>query len=197
MEKAGETVVSDSIDYIEEDIVSLDIKLGQLKREYEQYFLGTRPREPVMLAGDVRKLMARISNQAIRNTGLKFKFSSLCSRYQAFNRQWQDTLRKMEQGTYDRHRFKAKIHSESPPPPRPTSAPVRGSSADDPELFAAYTEARQACGEDVKKLTPKKLQAVLKKQEKNLRARYGDSEVRFRVVVEDGKAKVKATRGGV
>jgi hypothetical protein len=149
-----------------------------------------------MLAGDVRKLMARISNQGIRNTALKFKFSSLCSRYQAFNRQWQDTLRKMELGTYDRHRFKAKIHNESPPPPRPNAKPVRGTRADDPDLFVAYSEARRACGENVKNLTPKKLQAALRKQEKNLRERYGDAEVRFRVVVEDGKAKVKATRGG-
>jgi hypothetical protein len=35
---------------------------------------------------------------------------------------------------------------------------------------------------------------VLRKQEQTLRKRFGDSEVRFRVVVEDGKAKLKASR---
>jgi len=87
----------------EEEIKILDVKINQLKREYDQYFLGTRPREPVQLAGEVRKLTAMLSNNPIQNTGLKFKFSSTVSRYQAFNRQWQDTLRKIEQGTYERH----------------------------------------------------------------------------------------------
>lgn len=179
---------------VEEDIRSLDIKLGQLKREYDQYFLGTRPREPVMLAGDVRKLIAQISNEAIRNTALKFKFSSICSRYQAMNRQWQDTLRKIEQGTYTRHRFRADLHEREKANPEPQGTTAAGAPADDPGLYAAYVKARNDCGQGVEKLTPAKLQAVLRKQEAGLRARFGDAKIRFRVVVEDGKAKVKASR---
>lgn len=181
-------------DSVEEDIQSLEIKLGQLKREYDQYFLGTRPREPVMLAGEVRKLIAMLSNQAIRNTALKFRFSSLCSRYQAFNRQWQDTVRQMEQGTYTRHRFRASLHQGAPPSSGPGSAPSRGLAADDPDLFAAYAKARTECGQGVKNLSQDRLEAALRKQEAQLRKRYGDAEIRFRVVVEDGVAKVKAGR---
>jgi hypothetical protein len=181
---------------LDEDIRSLDVKLGQLKREYEQYFLGTRPREPAILAGDVRKLIAQISNSAIRNTALKFKFSSICSRYQALNRQWQDTLRRIEQGTYTRHRFRADLHEREKvdPAPGPTASP--GAAADDPELYKAYVKARNDCGQGSESLTPAKLQAALRKQEAGLRARFGDAKVRFRVVVEDGKAKVKASRDG-
>lgn len=186
-------------DSVDEDILALEIKLGQLKREYDQYFLGTRPREPSMLAGEVRKFVAKISNHAIRNTALRFKFSSLCSRYQAFNRQWQDTLRKIEQGSYVRHRFKADLHAreqvETPAPP-PAKSPAGRGRADDPDLFAAYAKAREECGQGVKNLSPEKLQAALRKQEQSLRKRFGDAEIHFRVVVEDGKAKVKASRGG-
>ncbi len=176
---------------ISDDLKVLDAKLNQLKREYEQYFLGTRPREPVLLAGEVRKLIAIQTNNPFPNTALKFKFSSICSRYQAFNRQWQDTLRKIEQGTYVRHRFKADLHEREA---RPAAAAPDGSRADDPGIYAAYVEARQACGQDVKSLSPAKLQAILREQEKSLRARYGDADIRFRVVVEDGKAKLKASR---
>ena len=176
---------------VEEDLKILDVKINQLKREYEQYFLGTRPRAPVVLAGEVRKIMAMLSNNSFQNTALKFKFSSTCSRYQAFNRQWQDTLRKIDQGTYERHRFKADLRD--PDAKRPPAEPA-GTRADDPGIYSAYVEARQACGQDVKNLSPAKLQAVLREQEKNLRSRFGDAEVSFRVVVEDGKAKLKASR---
>ncbi len=43
------------------------------------------------------------------------------------------------------------------------------------------------------KLTPEKLASVVKKQEAALQKRYGVSKVSFRVVVEDGKAKLKAS----
>jgi hypothetical protein len=178
---------------VEEDLKVLGAKLNQLKREYDQYFLGTRPREPVLLAGEVRKIIAMLTNGTFQNTALKFKFSSICSRYQAFNRQWQDTLRKIEAGTYERHRFKADLHGPKRAPPEPSG---ESAGADSPDVYAAYVEARQACGQDVKNLSPAKLEAVLRKQEEALRTRYGsDADIRFRVVVEDGKAKLKASRG--
>jgi hypothetical protein len=176
---------------VEEDLKLLEAKINQLKREYEQYFLGTRPRAPVVLAGEVRKIIAMLSNNAFANTALKFKFSSTCSRYQAYNRQWQETLRKIEQGTYERHRFKAHLHEKQPTSPQ---APPSGARLDDPGIYDAYVEARQACGQEVKHLSPEKLQAILRKQEKDLRTRFGDSDIRFRVVVENGKAKLKASR---
>ena len=176
---------------VDEDLKILDVKLNQLKREYEQYFLGTRPREPALLAGEVRKIIAMLSNNAFRNTALKFRFSSICSRYQAFNRQWQDTLRKIERGTYERHRFKADLHEREATTSPPAPEGLRG---DDPGIYTAYVEARQACGQDVKSLSPAKLKAVLREQEKSLSTRHGDATIRFRVVVEDGKAKLKASR---
>ncbi|MHC4108356.1 MAG: hypothetical protein ACYSTY_09765 [Planctomycetota bacterium] len=128
---------------IDDDLKILDNKLNQLKREYEQYFLGTRPREPVLLAGEVRRLVAIQTNNPFPNTALKFKFSSICSRYQSFNRQWQDTLRKIEQGTYERHRFKADLHEREAAEARPAAAAPAGARADDPGIYTAYVEARK------------------------------------------------------
>ena len=62
---------------VEEQLRTLDFKIGQLKRDYEQYFLGTRPREPVMLAGEVKKLVVVLTQTPFNNTALKFRFSSL------------------------------------------------------------------------------------------------------------------------
>jgi hypothetical protein len=63
------------------------------------------------------------------------------------------------------------------------------------EVYEALVEARQACGQDVANLTPAKLNEILDRQERELRERYGDSRVRFKVVVENGRAKLTASRG--
>jgi hypothetical protein len=181
---AGET--------LEELLRILDHKLSQLRRDYDQYFLGTRPREPALLRGEVQKHIVILTNQPIQNTALRFKFGSICSRYQAFKRQWDETLRKIEAGTYERHRFKAKIHgvggggaSAQAPAPKPAAG----------DLFESYKDARLACGQNVKGLTRDKLEGVLERQRTQLRKKYGDdANFSFRVAVERGKVRLKATR---
>jgi hypothetical protein len=176
----------------DEELEILSRKLTSLKLAYDQYFLGSRPREPAMLASEVNKLVVVYSNQAIKNTAMRFKFNSIVSRYQAFKRQWTDTLRKIEMGTYERHQFKAKLHERPAPQAEPVARPVQ----DRGEIYAAFVEARQSCGQSVADLTASKLDQLLDKQERELRKRYGDSQVRFKVVVENGRAKLTASRGG-
>ena len=177
---------------VEEDLTVLVAKMNQLKREYDQYFLGTRPREPALLAGEVRKIIAMLTNSTFQNTAMRFKFNSIVSRYQAFKREWTDTLRKIEAGTYARHQFKAKLHERPAQPVEPTAPPAQ----DRKDVYEAFVEARQACGQSVADLTASKLDQLLDKQERELRKRYGDSQVRFKVVVENGRAKLTASRGG-
>jgi hypothetical protein len=178
----------------EEELRVLDQKLKQLKLDYDRYFLGSRPREPVVQRGEIDKLIAIYSNQAIRNSALRFRFSSICSRYQAFKRQWNEILRQIESGTYQRHRFKAELHDrEQPDQADPAQEAVDQVPVAD-ELFEAYRAARERCGQDNRSLTPATLERVLAQQRESLRERYGDAEFRFRVVVEDGRAKIKASR---
>jgi hypothetical protein len=184
----------------EEELRALDVKLKQLKLDYERYFLGGRPREPVVLRGEVAKLVAIYSNQAITNIGLRFRFSSICSRYQAHKRQWLETLRQIEQGTYARHRFRADLHererTEAPEgsasPPAPAAAPAAGPGQT--PLYEEYRSARQRCGQDIDSVTPAALERVIAQQRETLRQKFGDAEFRFRVVVEEGRAKIKASR---
>ena len=76
-------------------------------------------------------------------------------------------------------------------PPDPVAAPPQGRK----EVYEALLEARQACGQGVSGLTPAKLDKILDQQERDLSKRYGDSQVHFKVVVENGKAKLTASRG--
>ena len=175
----------------QEDLEILSRKLTSLKLAYDQYFLGSRPREPIMSADEVKKLVIVYSNQSIQNTAMRFKFSSIVSRYQAFKRQWTETLRKIETGSYTRHQFKAKLHERTAAPPEPVAPPPQNRK----EIYQAFIEARQACGESVADLTTAKLDNILDRQERELHKRYGDGQIRFKVVVENGRAKLTASRG--
>jgi hypothetical protein len=172
---------------VEEDLKLLDVKLKQLKFEYDQYFLGSRPRPPGPLRGEVQKLFAYYSNVSIPRTALRFRFNTLQARFFAFRRHWEATLRKIEEGTYERHLFKANLHqgeraAPSAPPERPAG-----------DLFQEYVEARHTCGQDTSGFDRGKLDQVVEAQRHKIREQHGCRDVHFRVVVENGRAKLKAT----
>lgn len=169
---------------ITQDLQLLENKIKQAKFEYSQYFLGNRPREPHVVRGEVQKIIAYWSNLPIRNTANRFKFNNLCARFFTFRRQWDEIGRKIEDGTYEPHNKMAKhrVRMED-------TAPKVSSSDDD--ICSAYLEARQACGQSG--VDRAKVTALLDKQRASLREKYGCKDVKFRVVVESGKTKLKAT----
>jgi hypothetical protein len=182
----------------EEALEVLDLKLKQLKHEYEQYFRGTRPRAPVVMRGEVQKIVNLFSNVPIQNTALRFRFNNLCSRFFTFRRQWDTILRQIEEGTYKPHQFKADLHERNRRKPEESAGPpATGAEAARPAagdaLFEEYVTARKSCGEDVKGLTPQRLSGILAEQRTAIQRRFGCKEVRFRVVVEKGRTKLKAT----
>ena len=185
---------------IDEDLQLLDARVKQLRLDYEQYFLGSRPRPPTQLRGDVQKMVAFYANVPIQNTALRFKFNNLRSRFFSFRRHWDETMRKIEEGTYERHVFKAELHEKERAERRAkggatakpaAAAPV--ATAGDGDLFSAYVAAREKCGQGAKGLTPEQFQKMLKTQETAIREKYNCQSVRFRVVVEAGKTKLKAS----
>jgi hypothetical protein len=182
---------------IEEDLTLLDARLKQLRLEYEQYFMGGRKREPQLLRGEVQKIIAYYANVPIRNTGHRFKFNNLRARFFSFRRHWDDTLRKIEDGRYDKHRFQAELHdrerglsaSEAEAPRAEAVVP----KAELDRVFRAWVEAREATGQGSAGVSRERLARQLEQQAAALRQRFGVAEVRFRVVVEEGRAKLKAT----
>jgi hypothetical protein len=182
---------------IEEDLMLLDARLKQLRLEYEQYFMGGRKREPQLLRGEVQKIISYYSNVPIRNTGHRFKFNNLRARFFSFRRHWDDTLRKIEDGRYDKHRFQAELHdrerSDGGDAAEARQPESGGPDGDLDQLFRAWVDAREATGQGNAGLSRERLAEQLEQQAAALRQRFGVAEVRFRVVVEDGRAKLKAT----
>jgi hypothetical protein len=180
------------------DLQMLDAKLKQLRMEYEQYFLGARKREPQLLRGEVNKVVAYYANAPIRNTALRFLFNNLRARFFTLRRLWDETCRKIEEGTYERHLFKADLHERERAEKRgrKPGAPAAGAAAapgSEDALYSEYVGARTTTGQGAAGLTREKFAALLRQQEDAIRAKFGAAQVKFRVVVEEGRAKLKAT----
>lgn len=177
---------------LEEELQLLEHKLKQLKLDYEQYFLGSRPREPRQLRDEIHKQVQRTLATPIRNTALRFRFNSANARFQAFKRQWDNVLRQIECGTYERHVFKANLRDRAVVPTprfRPTQ-PTR----DIDTLFDDYRSAAARCGQDVSRITPDALRRAVEKQGAAARQQLGCPRVAFRIAVEAGRVKIKVSR---
>jgi hypothetical protein len=146
-----------------------------------------------VLRSEVQKLVALYSNQPIQNSMLRFRFNNLCARFFAFKRRWDQALRQIEEGTYERHVFRARLNARTRDVAPSAATSPAPAPTDKDDLFEAYVTARRRCGEQVKGLTPERLQEIVERQREAIQRRYGCQEVRFRVVIEDGRAKLKAS----
>lgn len=182
---------------IEEDLQLLELRIKQAHQEYEQYFLGSRKREPQRTRHAAQKIIQYYTNIQIKNTAQRFRFNNLRQRFFAYRRKWDHTLKKIEEGRYERDLFKAKVRERERNEARERAhdaaerSAERGAGEKD-ELFRSYLEARQACGQGADGLSRERMDQILRRQEQQLRSKYGVDKVKFRVVVEGGKAKLKA-----
>jgi hypothetical protein len=180
---------------IEEELKELEEGLTRLRVFYDQYFAGVRKREPQDLRAKVQRTITRFVNQAPRNSGQKFRFNQLNAKFQAFRQLWGRTLREIEAGTYRPHRFRAAIREPEPTPPpvQEKETETSKTNSDIDRLARALTAARQKTGED-EDVSSKQLAKLVRKQTRALRKKYGkEGKIRFRVTIEDNRAKLKAT----
>jgi len=82
-----------------------------------------------------------------------------------------------------------KVSSPTGAPAHAGGKPAKGIDA----LFQAYQKAASSCGQDTAGLTREKLAGVVKRQQTALKEKLGCERVSFRVTVEDGRVRVKAT----
>jgi len=179
---------------IAEDIILLDQKLNQLITRYEQYFIGLEKREPLPLLDEVEKMVRRYTGVPINNTMYKHRLNMLVARLNTYREHWNRILRLMEEGRYSRDRFISDLHlrqKEKPVSGAHDSAQVTA-EADIDRLVHEFREARKACNLPVEKITRELVAASIEKQKPLLAAKLGTENIAFRVVIEDGKPKLKA-----
>jgi hypothetical protein len=181
----------------------LEQRMFLLKIQYEKFFLGTEKLEPTrdrdMLQRFVRDIVE--DQTLIRNPSQRHRYEALKSRLGSYEYYWTRQLRMLEQGTHPRQKFKAKIRERERDEilraegEKLDRQRVRKKSEREDEAFRSvydqYMEVRGKCGQDVN-VPFETVRQALEKQAGVLKSKYKCRSIRFKVVEEDGKARVKA-----
>jgi hypothetical protein len=182
---------------IERDLQRLEADLKQL--EYNMFFAGRLPKPPWETRSRVEALVKQYDRSYIQNTGDRFRFVTLQSRYATFIDLWDRGLRAREEG-----RAGPFTHKRSEPEKaKPEDRILHVAAFHDPvremdkltELYESLAEARREAGEEA--VPFHKFADLVKKQVKKLR-QSGSPEVAFRVAVKQGKVSftARALKGG-
>ncbi len=180
---------------IGKDVSLLAKDLEKLRLAYEQYFLGLAKDNPVKLREGVTSLIRKHAGVQIRNAGLRFKLQQTIARYTALSNYWDRVLRQIEEGTYTRDVFRAKLH-EKDRTVGPKKAAVSKAAMEKPDaiatLFDKYVSAKKKCNENTDKLSIETFRKSITSQVQALKKKSQTTNVRFKVVTEDGKTRIRA-----
>ncbi|HJZ71940.1 MAG TPA: MXAN_5187 C-terminal domain-containing protein [Vicinamibacterales bacterium] len=180
---------------IDRDLTRLEAELKQLEAEYNMFFSGRLPTPPWETRARVESLVKQYDRAYIPNTGDRFRFSTLQSRFAALIDLWDRGQRAREEGRPGP--FMHQRAAKEPDKKGSGDRIVRVSSFRDPvreidkltELYESLAEARREVGEDAPPFH--KFADLVKSQVKKLR-QGGSPEVAFRVAVKDGKVSFTA-----
>ena len=177
----------------ERELQRLEAGLKQLEAEYNMFFAGRLPKPPWETRSRVEAIVRQMDRAYIQNTGDRFRFHTLQSRYATFIDLWDRGLRAREEG-----------RSGPFPPKKSPDSRERGSakimhvaSFSDPlremdklhDLYDSLVEARRTVGEEA--VPFHKFAELVKTQVTKLKS-GGNPEVAFRVAVKDGKVNFTA-----
>lgn len=200
----------------ERELQVLEAELKRLEAEYNMFFAGRLPRLPWDQRTRVDAMMKRFDRMHIQNTGDRFRFQTIQSRWASFTELWERQLKAQETGRRPGGRPTSVPMAPPPPPaPRPTSAPEPAAAHASPRerVVAVHTVSDPRAQEDrVQVIYEQLMQARKDAGEKPIEyARFnelvraqvrklgGDGrEVAFRVALKDGKVMLsaKAVEGG-
>lgn len=165
-------------------LAKLEHELKQLEIKYEQYFAGVEKREPVKDKELIGRLLRRMATRHITQTDVRYRFQNLATRFHSYNGYWERILRLMDEGRY---------HRGGSPPPRSASAPPPApetSSVD--SVYDNLVKAHSDCGLPGKPPERGQVEKFLASQRQKIREKFGDKQVDFFVVTENGRPKIKA-----
>lgn len=172
---------------IAEDIELFEQSLKELITRYEQYFLGLEKREPLKLREDVERLARRHTASSVSNTMLLFRYNSLRLRLASYRQHWNRINRLIDEGKYHRDRFKMERGGVAAAKPERVA-----DESEVDKVYREFTEACRMCNISTSSISREAISASLEKHRSAIAEKYRCNDLEFRVLVEDGKPKIKA-----
>ena len=185
-----------------EDLDMLDVKINKLKAGYEQYFAKVLKKEPAALREEVDRIILKCSNQSTTNTSLKFRYSTLASKYTSYKQFWDRMLRRIADGNYERGTgfgviSQAAANTEPMQGAVATPASSEGLKKEMPDsdsrfktVYQQFMEAKKSCQDTSGDMSYEKFTQAIIQQTEKVKKDMKCSDVEYRVVVKDGKTKI-------
>lgn len=97
-------------DTVEQKLNALESEVDRLKTLYEQYFAGVNKQQPLKETDQLKDRMKVLGSTEIKSTAYKFRFQSIKARFHQLQTYWSKILKQIEEGTYHRDVFIARLH---------------------------------------------------------------------------------------
>lgn len=172
------TNLKDALDRIETD-------LADLKRQYDLFFQGVRRSEPQEERRILEWMVRRLGQRKIPNTTDQFRFTGLQSRFHSYSNLWTRMVRDLEEGRLERDARGNLVRTKGA-----REEPVAPDHLD--QVLEQLRNARQECGIPTEERDIASLRKTLLSRAAEIAGTSGARRVEFRVVIEEGKPKVKA-----
>lgn len=177
-----------SREQVTELLHQLEKDLKELEFAYDQYFLGMEKRSPEQQRSKFTKRIRKMVTLYIPQTDLRFRLQSLTSRFNSYSSYWDRIQRLIDEGKYERHTARIQRYAgDQPPAPEPGAASPTADPLD--SLYEKLVEAHQSC--HLRPPNRDQVAGFLAKQQEAIKQRFGDRQVDFVVITEEGKPKIK------
>jgi hypothetical protein len=188
--------VAEPSEEIDRELTALEAELRKLEAEYNMFFSGRSARPPWETRSRVEATIKRLDRQYVSNTGARFRFSTLQSRYAAFVELWDRSMRAREEGPRGPARRPMPAVS-TPEPAGPVDRVLHVTSLTDPArepekiraLYERLSEARREAGQP--DVPYREFARLVEGQVSKLKEK-GSSEVTFRLSLKEGKLSFMA-----
>lgn len=182
---------------IDKELTKLESELKELEVEYNQYFAGRLPKPPWDTRKRVDTLAKKLDRTHMNNTGMRFRFLTIQTRYARFVDLWDRGLRAREEGRPGPFFVPAQKKERREPAREPGTKVLHVAAFNDPahemrkmeELYESLSAARRENG--APPVPFHKFASLVKTQVEKMKA-TGSPEVAFRVAVTDGKVNFTA-----
>jgi len=187
--------VSDPTAEFNRELTALEADLKRLESEYNMYFAGRLKRPPWETRARVEATVKRLDRTSINNYGVRFRFTTLQTRFSRFIDLWDRALRAREEGRPGPLMHPCQV--EPPKPDRLEDRIVKVETFHDPSredekvraLYDSFVKARQQAGQE--RVAYDKFATLVSTQVRALKDK-GGTDVAFRVAIKDGKVALTA-----
>lgn len=184
----------------------LEARIEKVKVAYQRYFEGLERREPVDERLALQRAVRRLVGRHTGNTQLRYRLQMLVDRFNSYNNMWERMVGQIDAGTFRPHQFRADLRvgpadARKAAASKSTASKGGTSAAKEPgnveplkALYDRFIESRKSTGESTN-IPYDKFAGLIEKQRPALESKVGGRPLEFRVVVENGRTKLKGAPG--